>query len=110
MYGNEHTVAEAIAASGVPREDIFITSKLLPADQGTEATAAAIQQSLDQLQTSYIDLYLIHAPRNRGKSADEIQRLRRESWLVMERLHNEGTLRSIGVSNFNEQHIDQVQR
>ena len=108
MYDNEHTVAQAISQSAIPREELFITTKLLPSDQGTIATTLAIEHSLKQLQTSYIDLYLIHAPRNNGQSAEEIRRLRQESWMVMEQMHKAGKLRSIGVSNFNEAHIDQV--
>ena len=109
-YLNEVQVGEAIEASGLPREEIFLTSKLWCDSHGTEATRRAIKNTLRRLRTSYLDLYLIHAPDNQGASAEEVVELRRQSWLVMEEEHRKGTLRAIGVSNFEPRHIEQVLR
>lgn len=105
-YFNEPVVADAIEASGVPREQIFITTKLWCSDHGRKRTQRAIAQSLRALRTDYIDLYLVHAPDNQGSTPEEVRRLRKESWEVMEEAHAAGTLRAIGVSNFEPRHIE----
>ena len=107
-YGNEAVVAEAIAESEVAREDFFITSKLWCTDHGADDTFGAILSSLAQLNTDYLDLFLVHAPNNLGDSAEEIVELRKQSWAVMTDLHNAGILRALGVSNFEPRHIDQL--
>ncbi|MED4040960.1 aldo/keto reductase [Niallia taxi] len=89
-YENEEAVGRAIKRSGVPREDIFITTKLWVQDAGYESTKMAIAKSLDRLQLDYLDLYLIHQP------FGDIY----GSWRAMEELYQEGKIRSIGVSNF----------
>lgn len=109
-YYNEPVVADAIEASGVPREQLFITTKLWCADHGRKRTQRAIAQSLRALRTDYIDLYLIHAPDNQGTTPEEVRRLRHESWEVMEEAHAAGTLRAIGVSNFEPRHIEALLR
>lgn len=109
-YMNERVIAAAIAESesryGLRRDDFFISSKLWCDSHGTARTQKAIANSLRRLETDFLDLYLIHAPDNQGHSADEIQRLRRESWLAMEEAHRKGSLRAIGVSNFEPRHIE----
>uniref|UniRef100_A0A6V4EK69 NADP-dependent oxidoreductase domain-containing protein n=1 Tax=Prymnesium polylepis TaxID=72548 RepID=A0A6V4EK69_9EUKA len=107
-YANEAVVAEAIRDSGVPRSERFIATKLWSSDHGANATRAAVWRSLAALGTGYIDLYLIHAPRNNGRTAAEAERLRRESWEVMSELRGQGVLRSIGVSNFAPRHLAQL--
>ena len=107
-YYNERTVADAIEASGVPRSELFLTTKLWCSDHGRERTRRAIAQSLRALRTEYIDLYLIHAPDNQGETPEEIVRLRREAWEVLEEEHRAGRLRAIGVSNFEPRHIEQL--
>lgn len=107
-YENEHIVAEAIAESGIPREDFFLTTKLWCTDHGGEETFDAIMSSLAQLNTEYADLYLIHAPANLGETDEETVELRLQSWRVMEELHAAGCLRAIGVSNFEPRHIEQL--
>ena len=77
-YQNEATIGAAIANSGVPREDFFITTKLWASDHGTDNTNLAIDQSLEALQTDYIDLLLLHGPDNGGSSADEQIELRQQ--------------------------------
>lgn len=99
IYGNERSVGKAVRESGIPREDIFITTKLWNADHGYEATIDACEASLDQLGLDYIDLYLIHWP---------VKELRLESWKAMEALHLEGKCRSIGVSNFMVRHLEEL--
>ncbi len=96
-YHNEEGVAKGIKASGIPREKIFITSKLDNNDQGYKNAKEAFKRTIKKLQTNYLDLYLIHWPK--GKKS-------LESWKAMEELHEEGKIRAIGVSNFDIHHLD----
>lgn len=107
-YQNEAAVAQAVEESGVARSDLFLTTKLWCSDHGTKRTKRAIVKSLRALQTDYIDLYLIHAPDNQGTTPTEIRRLRLESWMAMEEAYRAGTLKAIGVSNFEPRHIDEL--
>ncbi len=91
MYGNEASVGRAIAASGVPREEVFVTTKVPPGKFGTEKTRAVAEQSLELLGMDYVDLLLIHWPVREGVD---------EAWDVMREMRDSGRLRSIGVSNF----------
>ena len=108
-YGNEKSVGAAIKdfckESNVRREDIFLTTKLWNDDHGYEETKAAIKKSLSLLGVSYIDLYLIHWP-NPIKYRDCWQRANEHSWKAMEEAYEAGKIRSIGISNFYERHID----
>jgi 2,5-diketo-D-gluconate reductase A len=90
-YYNEESVGRAIKKSTVKREEIFVTTKFLPADIGYEKAKRAFEASLKKLGLDYIDLYLIHLPQGDVNS----------SWAAMEELHREGKIRAIGVSNFN---------
>ena len=94
-YGNEESVGNAIKASGVAREELFVTTKLWIADTGYEKTKRAFDRSMKRLQFDYLDLYLIHQPYGDVYG----------SWRAMEELHREGRIRAIGVSNF---HPDRV--
>jgi len=94
----------------VPRAEIFLTSKLWCTDQGTGKTREALAKSLAALGTDYLDLYLMHAPRNSGKTASEAEQLRRQSWEEMQRQVAKGAVRSIGVSNFTVTHLKQLKR
>jgi diketogulonate reductase-like aldo/keto reductase len=89
-YRNEEAVGKAIRKSGVPREELFITTKLWLSDAGRENTKKAFQKSLDNLGLDYLDLYLIHQPFNDVYG----------SWRAMEELYADGKTRAIGVSNF----------
>lgn len=100
IYGNEIGVGRAIAASGIPREELYITTKLWNSDQGTQSAVDAMDLSLEKLGLDHVDLYLIHWPR---PALD----LYLESWLTLERLKAAGKTTSIGVSNF---HIPQLER
>jgi len=99
VYENERGVGEAIAASGVPRTEIFVTTKVWNSEQGYETSLAAMSASLDRLDMDYVDLYLIHWPVP-DKTA--------QTWRAMEHLVNEGLTRAIGVSNFEPHHLDQL--
>jgi 2,5-diketo-D-gluconate reductase A len=94
-YGNEEAVGRAISRSGVPREDLFITTKLWIPDAGDERTRRAFERSLERLQLEYLDLYLIHQPFGDIYGA----------WRDMEQLAREGRVRAIGVSNFQPDRI-----
>ena len=94
-YGNEESVGRAIANSGIPREELFVTTKLWLSDAGFDKTRLAFQRSLDRLQLDYLDLYLIHQPYGDVYGA----------WRAMEELNEAGRIRAIGVSNF---HPDRV--
>lgn len=102
IYGNETDVGRAVADSKVPREAVFITTKLFVTDWGAEKASAAIQDSLQKLNTPYIDLLLLHAP---GDSST-----RAETWRVLEDAQSQGVVRDIGVSNFSEQHLEKLQK
>jgi 2,5-diketo-D-gluconate reductase A len=92
-YRNEQGVGQALAASGLPREDVFVTTKLWNSQQGYDSTLAAFESSLDRLGFAYVDLYLIHWP---VPSEDRFV----DTWRAFERIHEEGRARTIGVSNF----------
>lgn len=104
-YKNEHVVGEVIRDSGIPRSEIFITSKLNNPDQGADATRAAFARTLSWLRTDYLDLYLIHWPRVAGWEDVWEDRIA-ETWQVLEELHRSGRIRAIGVSNFLVHHLE----
>jgi len=100
-YGNEAAVGEAIAESGISRDELFITTKQRPADQADSASRGAIESSLESLGLPFVDLYLIHWP-------TPARGLYVESWHALERFREEGLTRSIGVSNFLPEHLDRL--
>ncbi|WP_026695195.1 aldo/keto reductase [Peribacillus kribbensis] len=99
FYKNEDGVGEAIKASGVPREELFITTKVWNDDQGYESTLAAFESSMQKLGLEYLDLYLIHWP-VKGKY--------KETWRAIEKLYKDGRVRAIGVSNFHIHHLEDL--
>ena len=100
-YGNEIAVGRAIAASGLPREELFVTTKLGTSNQGFETAQEACKASLDRLGLEYLDLYLIHWPApTQGKFVDSFE--------GMIESREQGHVRSIGVSNFTEEHLAEV--
>jgi 2,5-diketo-D-gluconate reductase A len=102
-YGNEAGVGAAIAASGVRREDIFLTTKLWNSEQGYDSTLRAFEKSIERLGTGHVDLYLIHWPLpGRGLFLD--------TWRAFERIKEEGGARSIGVSNFRVEDLERLER
>ena len=104
-YFNETTVGEGIRASGVKREDIFLTTKQWVSQRGYENTLAAAEASLKRLGTDYLDLYLIHWPCVAAVSSDW-EKINESTWRGFEQLVKEGKVRSIGVSNFDVKHLE----
>jgi len=101
IYKNEEGVGQAIVESNVPREELFITTKLWNADQGYETALAAFEKSLEKLGLEYLDLYLIHWPLpSQGKYV--------ETWRALEKLYKDGRVRAIGVSNFKVHHLADI--
>jgi diketogulonate reductase-like aldo/keto reductase len=98
LYGNEKYVGKAIRDSEIPREDIFLTSKVWDSDLGYKKTLDAFERSLDKLNLEYLDLYLIHWPR----------KLRKESWKALEELYQNGRVKAIGVANFAIKHLKEL--
>ncbi len=101
IYGNEVGVGRAIAASGIPRDELYITTKLWNSDQGTQSAIDAMDLSLEKLGLERVDLYLIHWPR---PDLDKYL----ESWQTLETLKAQGKTTSIGVSNFHIPHLERV--
>jgi 2,5-diketo-D-gluconate reductase A len=102
-YRNERGVAAGIAASGVPLEEIFITTKLWNSEQGFDSTLAAFEHSIEALDTDHVDLYLIHWP-------TPARDLYLDTWRAFERIHAEAGARSIGVSNFRIADLERLQQ
>ena len=98
IYHNERGVGKAIMESGVPRNEIFLTSKVWNTYQGYTSTLQAFKDSLERLQTDYLDLYLIHWPKG-NKSVD--------TWKALEELYEAGRIRAIGISNFLVHHLEE---
>ena len=108
VYENEVGVGQGIKAAGVPREELFVTSKLWNTDRGYEATKAAFQASLDRLGLDYLDLYLIHWPANEKQFGAGAAKINAETWRAMEELYEAGKIRAIGLSNFMPHHVAEL--
>lgn len=100
IYRNESDVGQAIKESGLPREEIFVTTKLWNSDHGHQRALSACRESLKRLGLSYVDLYLIHWP---------VPELRKDTWRALVELQQEGLCRSIGVSNYMIHHLEELQ-
>ncbi|TFF99872.1 MAG: aldo/keto reductase [Promethearchaeota archaeon] len=98
MYNNENEVGTAIANSNISREELFITTKVWDSEQGYEKTLNAFEQSLNKLKLEYLDLYLIHWPRDKFL----------DTWKAMEKLYEEEKIKAIGVSNFTIEHLNSL--
>lgn len=101
IYGNEAGVGQALTASGIPRDELFVTTKLWNADQGYDTTLAAFDTSLARLGLDHVDLYLIHWP---APAHDRYK----DTWRAFEKIHSEGRARAIGVSNFQPAHLQRL--
>lgn len=98
VYENEEGIGRALKKTKIPREELFITSKLWNDDQGYESGLKAFDDSLERLGLDYLDLYLIHWP----------EKLNRESWKALEEIYESGRAKAIGVSNFHKHHIEDL--
>jgi diketogulonate reductase-like aldo/keto reductase len=99
IYGNEAETGAAVLDSGIPRAEVFVTTKLWNQDHGYDRALSAFETSRAALGLDVVDLYLIHWP---------VQKLRLESWRALERLYEEGAVRAIGVSNFMVPHLEEL--
>lgn len=99
FYENERGVGEGIRESSVPRDDLFITTKVWNDEQGYDETMRAFERSLERLKLDYLDLYLIHWP---------VKEHFQDTWKAMERLYEEGVIKAIGVSNFHAHHLQKL--
>jgi diketogulonate reductase-like aldo/keto reductase len=99
IYGNEASVGEAIREAGIPREELFITTKVWNSDQGYETTLKAFNESMKTLQLDYLDLYLVHWP---------VKEKYTETWKALVKLYQDGYVRAIGVSNFQIHHLKDI--
>ncbi len=106
FYGTETYLSEALKRSNLSREDIFITSKVWKAEMGYNATLEAFERTLKNLDTDYLDLYLIHWPRYSLEG--EWKEVCIDTWKAMEELYKEGRVRAIGLSNFLPHHVDVI--
>ncbi|EPS97887.1 hypothetical protein FOMPIDRAFT_1051962 [Fomitopsis schrenkii] len=101
MYRNEAEVGRAVRDSGVPRSEVFVTSKIYNAEHGYDSTLKAVDNSLERFQFDYLDLYLIHDP-----LAGKQKRL--ETWKALLEAKKEGKLRTVGVSNYGVKHLEEI--
>lgn len=99
IYKNERGVGRAIRESGVPREEIFLTTKVWNDDQREKRTLAAFRESLKRLGTEYVDLYLVHWP---------VEGCYKTTWREMERIYQNGHAKAVGVSNFMQHHLEDL--
>jgi len=99
VYGNEQDVGLALRESGLPREEVFVTTKLWNSDHGYDSTIRACEESLRRLGLKYLDLYLVHWP---------VSGVRNESWRAMEKMLRDGKCRAIGVSNYTINHLNDL--
>ncbi len=108
FYKNEAGVGRAVRECGVPREEIFVTSKVWNTDRGYENTKRAFAESMERLGLEYLDLYLIHWPANKKQFGDEAKKINAETWRALEELYAEGKIKAIGLSNFLPHHIEEL--
>lgn len=99
IYKNEEGVGQAIKESGIPREELFVTTKVWNSEQGYDSTLHAFDESLQKLGLDYLDLYLVHWP---------VVGKYKETWKALETLYKDGRVRAIGVSNFKVHHLKDI--
>lgn len=106
-YHNEESVGKAIKLSDIPREELFITTKVTNSVRGYKETIVSIKESLEKLDLDYVDLVLIHWP-NPKPFRDKWQLMNSETWRALEDLYNEGRIKALGISNFKTHHIEEL--
>lgn len=107
-YYNEKGVGQAVRRCGIPREELFITTKLWNADRGYDLAMAAFEASMDKLSLDYLDLYLIHWPANKTQHPNDWAAINADTWRAMEELYRRKRIRAIGVSNFLPHHLESL--
>lgn len=105
-YQNEEFIGNILKKNNVPRDKIFITSKLWNDNKGYKETLKAFEETLKRLQTEYLDLYLIHWP----MTSENWEEMNWETWRAFEKLYNDGRVKAIGVSNFLIQHLESLKK
>ena len=106
MYNNEGGVGNAVRNASVPREELFVTTKLWASDQGYKNTLRAFDDSLSRLGLEYVDLYLIHWPG--GMGVESSPRQRGETWKAFEEINKSGKAKAIGVANYTIRHLEEM--
>ncbi|WP_040458778.1 aldo/keto reductase [Limosilactobacillus antri] len=110
VYGNEEAVGRGIKDAGIDRHRLFVTSKLWNDHRGYAKAKQAIDETLERLQTDYLDLYLIHWPANRKQFGDQAAEINAETWRAMEEAYHEGKIRALGLSNFMPHHVVELMK
>ena len=105
FYNNEEEIGDALQEYGIERKDIFLCSKVWPSDLGKEWTLKSFEESCEKLQTNYLDMFLIHWPKEDPEDPEWFSKVE-EAWRVMEALYKEGRIKAIGLSNFLPHHIN----
>lgn len=107
-YDNERGIGRALRDCSIPREELFVTSKVWNTDRGYENTKKAFGETLKRLDLDYLDLYLIHWPANRKQFGEEAKKINAETWRALEELYEEGKTGAVGLSNFLPHHIEEL--
>lgn len=106
-YGTEEDIGKVVKKSGIPREELFIVTKMWYMEMGYESSKAALRKSLDALGLEYVDLYLFHWPNCPEGTADPTK-LRQETWKALEECYEQGLCKAIGVSNYEISHLEEL--
>lgn len=112
-YDNEHEIGNFLKSCPVPRKELFLVSKLWPADHGHQRTMAAFQKTLESLDVDYLDLYMVHWPgveevAKDPKDREEARAIRASTWQAMEEIYKSGRAKAIGVSNYTIRHLKEL--
>ena len=107
-YFNESGVGRAVRECGIPREELFVTSKVWNTERGYDKTMASFEASMNALDLEYLDLFLIHWPANYLQFGKEAKTINADTWRALETLYRDGRVKAIGLSNFMAHHIEDL--